>query len=73
MVAPFTGVAAGGLMAIMMVVYLLAGAVDHFTYEPAGARDDGPRFFLPIGFGALLIGLLTLGWAVRALRWRVSD
>ncbi len=70
-VAPFTGVAAGGLMAILMVVYLLAGAVDQFTYEPAGAWDDGPRFFFPLGFGALLIGVLTLGWAVRALRWRV--
>ncbi|WP_410784675.1 hypothetical protein [Kribbella sp. C-35] len=70
-VAPVTGVAAGGLMTLLMVVYLLAGAVDLFTYEaPADVWDDGPRFFFPIGFGALLIGLLTLTWAVRALRWR---
>ncbi|TCC09793.1 hypothetical protein [Kribbella soli] len=70
-VAPVTGVTAGGLMTILMVIYLLAGAVDQFTYEPAGLWDDGSRFFFPIGFGVLLIGLLALVWAVRALRWRV--
>ena len=72
-VAPITGVAAGGLMTILMVVYLLAGAVEQLGYaEPDDPMTDyGTRFFFPLGFGALLIGLLTLVWAVRALRWRV--
>lgn len=71
-VAPVTGVAAGGLMTIMMVVYLLAGAAEQLGYAASDdpMTDYGTRFFFPIGFGALLIGLLTLGWAVRALRWR---
>jgi hypothetical protein len=71
-VAPVTGVAAGGLMTIMMVVYLLAGAAEQLGYAASDdpMTDYGTSFFFPIGLGALLIGLLTLGWAVRALRWR---
>lgn len=70
-VAPVTGVAAGGLMAVLMVVYVLAAVVDQFGSETPDDPlwDDGPRFFLPVGSGALLIGLVTLAWSVRALRW----
>ncbi len=72
-VAPVTGVAAGGLMAVLMMVYLLAGAVEQLGYVAPDdpMTDDGTAFFFPGGFGALLIGVLTLAWAVRALRWRV--
>ncbi|NIK57556.1 hypothetical protein [Kribbella shirazensis] len=69
-VAPVTGFAAGGLMTVLMAIYLLAGAVDQHGRETPGDPmwDDGPSVSFPVGSGALLIGLLTLAWSLRTLR-----
>ncbi|TCC42538.1 hypothetical protein [Kribbella speibonae] len=79
-VAPITGVAVGVLMTIVTGAYLIAGAVDLAGREPEesvgdgglplpdGGAVSGVDVYFPIGFGALLIGLLALAWSTRELR-----
>ncbi|TCC17219.1 hypothetical protein [Kribbella sindirgiensis] len=83
-VAPITGAAVGVLMTIVTGAYLIVGAVDLAGREPEepvgdgglplpyGGAVSGVDVSFPIGFGALLLGLLALGIGVVGLR-RLND
>jgi hypothetical protein len=77
-VGPLAGAAVGGLMTILTTVYILAGAADVAGRDasegtPPPGWDGGSTIFFPVAFGVLMIGLLTLGWSARTLRWAARD
>ncbi|WP_327636831.1 hypothetical protein OHB24_00135 [Kribbella sp. NBC_00482] len=74
-VAPVSGVLTGALMTVFAAVYLVLDVVVPNPSEPGGdvisMGPDQPILSAPPALLALVLGVLTLGWAVRALRWRV--
>jgi hypothetical protein len=76
-VPPISGVAVGGLMAVLAAAYLVVGAILVEPDEPAGLQEPGPpppsmygdlTVSYPVGFAVLLIGLLCLATSLTRLR-----
>lgn len=73
-VAPIAGVTAGALMAVLAVGYIVLDftvpdETDNSAREGA-MSPEYPGFSSAPAVVALVLGLLTLVWAVRGLRWR---
>lgn len=71
-VAPVSGVLTGGLMTVLAAAYLVLDVVvpNPSELEPGeiSMGPDQPRFWAPPALVAFVLGLLTLAWAVNALR-----
>lgn len=69
-VAPVSGVLTGALMTVFAAVYLVLDVVVPNPSEPDGdvmsMGPDQPIFSAPPAVVALVLGLLTLAWALRA-------
>jgi hypothetical protein len=74
-VAPIAGVTTGALMTVLAVGYIVLDFTvpdETDTSVRGGAMSPAyPGFASLPAVVALVLGLLTLVWAVRALRWRV--
>ena len=76
-IPPISGVAIGGLMAVLAAAYLVVGAILVEPDEPIILDESGmppPSLYgdltvsHPVGFAVVLIGLLCL--AFNLTRWR---
>ncbi|TDO44878.1 hypothetical protein EV643_11423 [Kribbella sp. VKM Ac-2527] len=75
-IPPISGVAAGGLMAVLAAAYLVVGTILVEPAEPVELTDEPPppsmygdlTVSYPVGFAALLIGLLCLAASLTRLR-----
>ncbi|MGZ0152092.1 hypothetical protein ACXJJ3_33880 [Kribbella sp. WER1] len=77
LVAPVSGLLAGGLMTLLAGVYLVLDLVVPDPSDPApgviSMSPDQPVFWAPPGVVALILGLLTLVWARNALRQSILE